>query len=151
MSPVGVSMVSFAVFMASDCVAWSQCVWHCPIGCGKASVGVSRPECVLHGFNGCGIPSVEVALPHCILSGCSMFSVSVACPLLSSVGVPYFKWVCLCPQYGLSVAWPLCVWHVRSWCGMASVDVAWPLGMWHGLSGCGMASMGVEWFEWVCL
>ena len=72
---------------------------------------------------------------------------------MPSVGV-------VCPQQGchipsgrlnwalVSVAWPLCVWHVRNWCGMASVDVTWPQEMWvdvtwpqwvwHSLNGCGM-------------
>ena len=53
---------------------------------------------------------------------------------MSSVGVVCCQRGCHIPFYGInwalvSVAWPLCVWHVCNWCGMASVDVAWPQGM----------------------
>ena len=72
MSPVGVSMASICVFMASfDLNA-------CGIMCGKATVGVSRPEWVLHGINegvaflqskwhcltACGMASLHVEWPH---------------------------------------------------------------------------------------
>ena len=95
----------------------------------NASAGAARPQWVLHGVSGFGIVSVSVAWTRAclqcrwhVLNGCNMFSASVACPswvwyalrggTISPVGVSMASIGVF--MASVSVAWPLCIWHVRS-------------------------------------